>query len=394
MQIPHAETKPRDLTEVSIVTNARTASRFARSARPLQMIALALGTTLVSAQPVTDLSRSTIETISVNAGQRTQIEGFVNNWLPRLTSDNAADNKRALEALTQPLHGRGVSIAFRQSYAQLLMPTIDELIAGEGVKGKISALRLLGNLATPAASTRIRRLMANDDAGVRLFAIASAGRVFESTSVHGPVMAESDASALINAVLESAMDHQDDHELTRACVRALATATTIGTRDLPNTRSNAIVALSDLVGTHLTSLSTSDDPSFAQSLAIDASSAATRSISDISSTVNADAAKAAVRLGADTIALPLRRVIAKTIEPQNERDLTVQSVQAGETLLYFARRKAAELAGRSITGIDTTGFSAQLESGNDRDFRNNAATLLAPGGTIDSRFNFGDRFLN
>lgn len=376
------------------MTNARTASRFARSTRPLQLIVLALGTTLASAQPVTDLSRSTIETISVNAGQRTQIEGFVNNWLPRLTSDNASDNKRALEALTEPLHGRGVSIAFRQTYAQLLMPTIDEMIADQGVKGKISALRILGDLATPAAATRIRRLIDDQDAGVRLFAIASAGRVFESTSVHGPVMAGSDASALLNAILESAMDNQDDHEHTRACARALATATTIGTRDLPNTRSNAIVALSDLVGAHLTSLSPSDDPSFAQSLAIDASSATTRSISDISASVNADAARAAVRLGADTIALPLRRVIAKTIEPQDERDLTVQSVQAGETLLYFARRKAAELAGRGIGGINTTGFSDQLESGNDRDFRNDAAALLAPGGTIDAQFSFGDRFLN
>jgi len=393
---PHASGPiRRDPTEVSIVINARTAARFARSARPLQLIVLALGTTFVSAQPVTELPRSTVETISVNGGQRTQIEQFVNNWLPRITSGNAADNKRALEALTEPLHGRGVSIAFRQTYAQILMPTIDELISDHGIKGKISALRLSGNLSTPPAANRIGRLLNDDDAGVRVFAVVSAGRLFESASVHGPAITDSDASSLINAILQSARENSDDQEYTRACARALTNASMIGTRDLTATRSNAIIALSDLVGDHLTSLSENEDPSFAQSLALSASSASTASISDISATVNADAARAAVRLGADIVALPLRRVIAKTIEPEGDRDLTVRSVQAGETLLYFARRKAAELDGRGISGISTTNFSEQLDSGNDRDFRNQAAALLGPGGPIVSQFSFDDdRFLN
>jgi hypothetical protein len=384
----------RDPIEVSIVIHARNASRFARTTRPLQILALALGTTLAIAQPVTDLPRSTIETISVNGGQRTQIEQFVNNWLPRLTSENASDNKRALEALTTPLHGRGVSIAFRQSYSQLLIPTIDELINDRGIQGKINALRISGDLATPAASARIRRLLNDDDAGVRLFAVASAGRLFQSAGVHGPAITDSDASALINAILENARSNTDDAEYTHACARAFVEATTIPTRDLTATRSNAIIALSDLVGEHLSTLDADEDPKFVQGLALDASSATTVSISDISATINADAARAAVRLGADVIALPLRRVIAKTIEPQGERDLTVRSVQAGETLLYFARRKGAELGGRSSTGIDTTSFSDLLKSGNDRDFRNQAAALLAPGGTIDSNYKFGDRFLN
>ena len=90
------------------MTNARTASMLSRSARTLQVLALALGTTLASAQNASSLPRSTVETISVQSGQRTEIENFVNNWSPRLTSDNAQDVKRAIEALTEPLHDRGV----------------------------------------------------------------------------------------------------------------------------------------------------------------------------------------------------------------------------------------------------------------------------------------------
>lgn len=356
---------------------------------------LTLGTSLAGAQPIRELPRSTIETISVNAGQRSQIENFVNNWASQATSGDASNVKQALEALTEPLHGRGVSIAFRQSYAQLLMPTIDQLLEEDEVQSKISALRLAGDLATPAAANRVRRLINDDDAGVRLFAVASAGRLFESAGVHGPAITDSDASALIDTIIDSAREQGSDREHTRACARALTDATTIGTRDLTATRSNAIIALSELVGDQLIGLNDDDDPSFAQSLALEAASATTASISDISATVNADAARAAVRLGADIVAIPLRRVIAKTIEPQGERGMTASSVQAGETLLYFARRKAAEIDGRSITGIETTNFSNQLESGNDRDFRNDAAALLAPGGPIVSGFGFeDDRFLN
>lgn len=376
------------------MTNPRTAARFARSARPLQLVVLALGTTLASGQAVTDLPRSTVETISMNPGQQSQLEQFVNNWTPRITSDNPTDSKRAMEALTEPLHGRGVSIAFRQAYAQLLMPTIDSLIEEHAVAGKISALRLAGDLATPAAANRVRRLINDDDAGVRLFAITSAGRLLKNTSVHGPAITDTDAANLIRAVLENARNHSDDREYTRACARALTEGTTIGTRDLTSTRSTAIVALSDLVGDHLTTLTADEDPSFAQSLALNAASAITVSISDIGASVNADAARAAVRLGADIIAIPLRRVIAGTIEPEGERGLTIRSVQAGETLLYFARRKAANIDGSGIAGIETTSFSALLESGDDRDFRNQAAALLAPGGPITSGFGIeDDRFL-
>ena len=375
------------------MTKARSATRFARTALPL--LVLTLGTTLANAQPVRELPRSTIETISVNAGQRAQIEDFVNNWAAQATSGDASNVKQALEALTEPLHGRGVSIAFRQSYAQLLMPTIDQLLDDGDIQSKISALRISGELATPAAANRVRRLINDDDAGVRLFAVSSAGRLFESAGVHGPAITDSDATALIETILESAREQGSDREHTRASARALIDATTIGTRDLTATRSNAIIALSDLVGDKLTGLNDDEDPGFAQSLALSAASATTTSISDISATVNADAARAAVRLGADIVALPLRRVIAKTIEPQTDRTMTVRSVQAGETLLYFARRKAAEIDGRPITGIATSDFSNQLDSGNDRDFRNDAATLLAPGGPIVTQFDFeDDRFLN
>ena len=370
-----------------------TASLIARFIRPLCVLTLALSTGIAAAQPGNSLPRSTVETISVNPGQRTQIQQFVDNWSPRVTSGDAQDTKRGLEALTDPLQGRGVSVAFRQAYTQSLDSLLDDLENSTSVADQLSMLRISGDLATPAAVNRVRSLMDDDDMGVRLFAISRAGQVFETTRVHGPAMTGNDANALIEALTQAAQNNENE-EIIRACARALASGTSLGTRDLGDSRSNAIIALSDLVGDRLTALNPNDDPSFAQSLAIDAASATTRSISDITANVNAEAARAAVRLGGDIISVPLRRVLAKTIEPKAERELTVSSVQSGETLLYFARRKAAELKGQSVNNILTTRFSELLEAGEDRDFRDDAAALLGPGSPIVTEFEFKDgRFL-
>lgn len=366
---------------------------IARLTRPLSMLVLALATGLAPAQTGSTLPRSTVETISVNPGQRTQIQQFVDNWAPRVTSDDAQDTKRGIEALTEPLQSRGVSVAFRQAYTQALNPLLTQLEDSGSIADKLSILRIAADLATPSAAARVRDLMDDEDRGVRLFAISRAGQVFETTSVHGPAMTGNDANALIDAITQAA-DHDTHPEILRACARALGSGSNISSRDLGPARSRAVIALSDIVGQRLQALEPNDDPSFAQSLALDAAASTTRSLSDITAEVNADAARAAVRLGGDIISVALRRVLGSTIEPVADRELTVRSVQAGETLLYFARRKAAELRGQSLNSVQETRFSTMLENGEDRDFRNQAAALLGPGSPIVTVFDFeSDRFL-
>lgn len=372
---------------------APTASLIARLIRPLSILVLALGTGLASAQTGSTLPRSTVETISVNPAQRTQIQQFVDTWAERVTAKDAQDTKRGVEALTEPLQSRGVSVAFRQAYTQALNPLFTRLEESGTIADKLSILRIAADLATPSAVARVRELMEDEDQGVRLFAISRAGQVFESTRVHGPAMTGTDANALIEAIAQAA-DHDTQPEMLRACARALGSGSTLNSRDLGGARSRAIIALSDLVGERLQALEPGDDPSFAQSLALDAAAATTRSLSDITAEVNEDAARAAVRLGGDIISVALRRVVSSTIEPVADRELTVRSVQAGETLLYFARRKAAEIRRQSLSDIQETRFSNLLQQGEDRDFRNQAAALLGPGSPIVIAFGFDDdRFL-
>ncbi|MDF1810158.1 MAG: hypothetical protein P1U42_10735 [Phycisphaerales bacterium] len=360
----------------------------------LCIIALSLLTPSVIAQSGSDLPRSTVEAISINGAQRTQIESFIEAWTVRAEGDNAADTRKALEALTKPLQERGVSVAFRQAYATAITPLMNSLESSDSIGAHLSSLRIAGDLGTPTAATRIKAGLNSDDLGVLIFATSRAGQLFSTTKRHGPAMTPNDAIGVIDALKASATNSSAEPELLRASIRALSIAASLPSNDMGDARSHAIVALADIVGPRLRSLSVSDDPSFELGLSIDASAASTVSISDISSQTTPEAVKAAVGLGADVISISLRRVLGKTIEPTSERDLTVRATRAGETLLYFSLQKHAELSNVVNGNIRQTSFADQLESGDDKAFRNAASLHLGPGSFVVTEFDFADeRFL-
>lgn len=357
-------------------------------------IACLATTTLQSFAQSTTLPASTVEAISIGSAQQSQINDFIQTWSPRALGESSSDVKKAMEALVNPMHQRGVSISFRQAYARSLEPLMDELQSADSIGSQLSALRLAGALATPGTASRVKKALRDDDLGIQIFAVSRIQEIFSSTTKHSPAISSADIDSLIESVQTLATDSDINRELLRACVRALIQGTDLSTKDLGDSRSSAIIALSNVVGNQLRSLSVSDDPSFAQSLAVQATSAITASILDISSTTTSDATREAVGLAGDTISITLRRLLGKTLEPLSERALTIQSVRSGESLLYFARRKHAELNGQSQSSITQTSFADQLEGGDDRDFRNSASSLLGPGSAIIRKFKFADeRFL-
>ena len=360
----------------------------------LCIAAMCLLSPILLAQGVSDLPRSTVEAISINSGQRSQIDSFIGGWSERALSDQPSDNKKALEALTKPLQGRGVSVAFRQAYGSAITPLLDSLESKNSIGATLASLRIAGDLGTPDAASRIRSSLNSDDLGVQIFAISRAGQLFRTTKSHGPAMTPNDANGVIEAIRQKGVESSVQPELLRAAVRALSVAASLPSNDMGDARSHAIVALGDIVGPQLRSLNVADDPSFAQSIAIDAAGAATASIADISSQTTPEAIKSAVGLGGDIISITLRRVLGKTIEPVEQRDLTIRSTRAGETLLYFALQKHAELSNKPANNINQTNFADQLQDGDDKNFRNAASLLLGPGSYIVKEFGFADdRFL-
>ncbi len=356
--------------------------------------ALFLSTSSALAQSSADLPRSTVEAISISGSQRSQIDQFIESWTDRALSDKAQDTKRALEALTKPLQGRGVSVAFRQSYTHALAPLLNSYDSKGTVGAEISALRIAGELATPTGVSRVLRAMSNEDLGVQIFAVSRAGRIFSSTINQGPAITKDDANLLIESINTLSSDLSIDTNLLNTCIRSLSIASKLPSSSMGDARSNAIIALANAAGPRLRRLDVTDNPSDVQHLALLAAGAAISSIADISSDVNAQATKEAVGLGGDMISIALRQVLGGTIDPVSDRALTVQCVQAGESLLYFALRKAAEIRGSGMSSIQETNFAEQLAAGDDKAFRNASSSLLGPGSDICTRFGFNnERFL-
>ncbi|MGV6814766.1 MAG: hypothetical protein ACWA5W_07155 [Phycisphaerales bacterium] len=361
--------------------------------------ALLVGSALLLAAPSafaqsSDLPRSTVEAISINASQRSQVEQFIESWKERALSDDAQDRNKALEALTKPLQGRGVSVAFRQSYTQAIAPLMNAYDEDGSIGATLASLRIAGELATPSTVGRVRNAMNSDDLGVQIFAVSRAGRIFSSTINQGPAITDADANSLIESINTIASDLSADANLLGASIRALSIAAMLPSNDMGDARSNAVIALANAVGPRLRALDVHDDPSNVQHLALQAAGAMIASISDISSDVNQQATRQAVGLGGDMISIALRRVLGGTINPVSRRELTVQSVQAGESLLYFARRNDADLKGTSANSIQETHFAQQLADGKDKAFRNDSSSLLGPGSDVVTRFNFNnERFL-
>ncbi|PCI08443.1 hypothetical protein COB72_08265 [bacterium] len=350
--------------------------------------ALLVCTPIATAQSNADLPRSTINAISIGSTQHTQINEFIQAWSERALSDKAQDTKRAIDALTKPLTGGGASVAFRQSYSISLTPLLDELKNKGTIGATIASLKIAGDLATSPSATRVRNAMKHEDLGVQLFAVSRAGQIFTTTIAYGPAMTANDTNALINAIDKLASDESINPELFRTCVRALSTATMLSSKDMGNERSHAIIALSQAIGSRLRGLNVSDDPSYTQGIALEAAGAMTASIADISSSTTSEAAKEAIGLSGDIISITLRRLLGKTLNPVDRRDLAVRSVQAGENLLYFALKKDAELNGSGLGTINPTKFADQLTEGDDRKFRNGASSLFGDGSKLCRRFKF------
>lgn len=336
------------------------------------------------------LPGSTVEAITIGNAQQTQINSFIQSWTERALSGSSSDVKKAMEALVNPVHQRGVSIAFRQAYARSLVPLMDELEGQDSVGSKLSALRLAGALSTPDSASRVQKSLKDEDLGIQIFAVSRIQSIFSNTTKYSPAISSGEIDSLIGALEKIAMENDVNRELLRSAVRALIQGTTLTSKDMGNSRSTAIKALSNVVGNQLRTLTVSDDPKFAQTLAIQATSAITASILDISSSTTSDATREAVGLAGDTISITLRRQFGKTLEPVSQRGLTIKSVRSAESLLYFARRKHAEIAGDSQSSIRQTGFTDQLEAGDDRDFRNDASGLLGPGSDLIRKFSFAD----
>lgn len=337
-----------------------------------------------------ELPASVVESGSIGEGDQAQIEQFVARIAGAALGDDAEAAEAAWGAMIAPLATRQPSVAFRQAYAGAAAELIASLLGHESPGAKLAGLRLAGSLATGETLEVIIPALTHEDEGVRAFAAVQARRVFEVTSEAGMALTEGQVSGLVDA-LSSAAAEQDEPLLVQPIVRALGAGAQLRERELTETRSMALAALSAVVAARVREMNAAADPGRAMDTVLLGADAATRSVSEVGAVVTDAAAKAAAELGGEILAVVLDRQNRGLIGDDTVSD--VRLLRAGEALIYFARRRQIENTGRGADSVPQTNLAGLLESG-DRSFRNELVRLIGPSSEFLRQFGLpDDRFV-
>lgn len=362
--------------------------------RTLRILSLILMTILAPsafAQGVSSLPLSIVEKPSISSSERAQIAQFVSEKADDAASTDLSRANRARQNLLAPLNNTRVSISFRRAYDEALAPVMEALGAQDNVGATLTRLRFAGELGTTNASRIIVGALDDEDMSVRIFAAGRAGRIFRTTSTNGPALTTGDLNTLIEK-LGAVANSTDDPSLLATCVSALGQGGSLPSSDLREQRGRCIELMCDAASKAVRDSSSMDQR---ERLAMIAAGFATNSLFQVGESATQGATKAAVALGADMVIVALDDVVNKRIPGVKDRAIHVALVQAGESLLYYAQTEHAEITGGNPNSVKQTNLHAQLKSGEDRDFRNNAALLLGPGSPIVETFGFADdRFVN
>lgn len=341
----------------------------------------------------TTLQTSTIESASLGGSQISQITSFVDHWSSRALESDSQSAMRAQTKLVEPMINPRVSISFRRAYSDALTSYFDQLNTNGDVGSTLSMLRLAGELGTTKSTQILVDAMGSDDAGIQIFAIGRAGRTFRTTATNGPALSVNELAELLSA-LKKISETSTDPAVLDACLQSYAQGSTLPSDEFLAIRAGSMSAMCDAASTQLIQANNSDLETRAR-LAVVGSSAANFSLLQNGEDSTNEAIKSAVALGADMISIALSEVLEGTLPGVDNRDLQVSLVRTGESLLYFALQKHAQLNGGSTASIEQTQLATLLEAGEDRDFRNKAALLLGAGSPIVTQFDFADdRFVH
>lgn len=360
------------------------------SAACLIGLAISLPVAGASAQVRSELPASVIEAGSIGANERTQIDQYIAQITAAATGADAEAVSRARRDLVAPLTGRNPSVSFRQAYAQSSSALMGSMLASEDPAARIAGLRLAGHLATGEATTIVRNALKESDAGVRLFAAVQARRVFEVTAAAGLAVTEAQLGQLVDALAES-VNAESPQPYVQTVIRALGAGATVRSRDLNATRSRSLAALCRVASARVRAVGPQNFVTDENTI-LEAATLATRSLSEAGVAMTDEAAKAAAEFGGDMLSMTLRRQTQNLMGTQVDADLRL--LNAGESLIYFARRRQVENARGNANTVPQTTL-ANLLSTRDRGFRNELVRLIGPGSDFLRQFGLPDtRFVN
>ncbi|MEM0983017.1 MAG: hypothetical protein AAGI17_03600 [Planctomycetota bacterium] len=302
-----------------------------------------------------------------------------------LETDDLAAQRRAVRQLIEPLERGGVSVSFRNSYAQALQPLLDSLIAGPGTPvawRQVTALRLSAELATERTARIINRSFDDSSTEVRYFAIYAAGRVFAAAGRSSPAIIPQTARTLSDE-LADIVASSDDPVFADAAVRSLRAGGSVGTGgSIEGFPAYAINKLAEggrerAIGLELGAI---DEPSELNVLLRAGGVIREANIGP----GPADAAAQSAGFAGGLFALVLDRVETNVRAGNrggfDERDPAVLLASLAETILGFASDRMA--AANRGSAINVPAIRDQMLAGDLDEVRTEILGLIGPGGRL------------
>lgn len=200
----------------------------------LCVVLAALTGSATGARAQADLPAEIVQAATLNNDQIAQTSKFVQEWLPKLVSDDPADVKKGREHLLEPLKNAQTSVSFRQKYSEMLLAGVppggglERLASSEKDAVAVNSLRIAGELATTEAANLLTAHLTDASPAVAFSAASGLGRTFGAISGASgvPAITSQGVLDLVNR-LGQQVTSEKRPEVAGAAVRALIAATGI-----------------------------------------------------------------------------------------------------------------------------------------------------------------------
>ncbi|MEL6328522.1 MAG: hypothetical protein AAFR38_02575 [Planctomycetota bacterium] len=339
-----------------------------RTSLTISLALLATGLSTNAQGQVGNIGRDVIGATSIGDRERTVIQDAVDNRRDALLSGDWSRYRGARDALLDTLTGRGVTVAYRQTLTEILLP-VAEQIPQAGPSGeswpRMAPLRIAGDLATTTSVDRVvLPALAAPEPEVRYFALTVAGKVFQSMGA-SPAVAAPTARRLVEAAglqLASA----EDPLIAGAAAQALEVATRVSPDLVPGVATLAMGELGNgaasRIERHAGTFAAGEFEAVVRTAGILRNIMANRA-----APVGLEQAVAATRLAAHLAALSIG--VARA-----DRDTAVTLATSAELLMGFATARANQQ--------QTLQIAQSIRDGEFNDARIAVEQLVGAGGTL------------
>lgn len=322
-----------------------------------------------AAHAQTSLPDAVVHAAAVGPTEKQAITAWIDAQKSGLTSADAAAIRKSRNALVAPLRDRAATPSFRNEYSAQLVAIIRPLASSKSDESAINALRIAGDLATPASIDVLLAGLKDPRQPVRTMAALSIGGMFSVAAAQPtPSILPSKAFEVLTA-LETAFDSEKDPMVLDALLVALESAFRAPDATLEGVRARAIETLARAVGKRVQASTDAQ----AVRLSIRATNDLFGPLSDANKPP-ASALKESGGLAGDVVAMSIRRVELGNLSPAERAELTLAVDQA--VRVYFAAHKA--LGGEPLQ----LRLGELLGAGKDQEFKADAARLIGGEGVL------------